>query len=211
MSRNVLPTLLLVATINLIFLTPALAHRVRVFAFEQDGTIITEAKFNSGRPAKEAAIIVKHGEGERVLLTGTTDDQGSFSFLVPDEAKNNRLDLKIILDAGGGHQGSWLLKAEDYLPQTGAVTVPSMSTTPATSMNEQNTSPSSASSSAPENEILQRLIKQTIAKEIAPIKRMLLEQQQQKITLQDILGGLGYILGLAGIAAYFQAKRGVKQ
>ena len=54
---------------------------------------------------------------------------------------------------------------------------------------------------------LEQIIEQVIEKELSPIKRILAENSEQKLKLQDILGGLGYILGLAGIAAYFQSKK----
>ena len=36
--------------------------------------------------------------------------------------------------------------------------------------------------------------------------RMLAEMQEQKVRLTDVLGGLGYIFGLVGVAAYFKRK-----
>jgi len=56
-------------------------------------------------------------------------------------------------------------------------------------------------------EQLTRIIESTLEKELAPVKRSLAKQQEQKTSLQDILGGVGYIIGLAGIAAYFKSKK----
>jgi nickel transport protein len=36
--------------------------------------------------------------------------------------------------------------------------------------------------------------------------RALAEMQERKIRLTDVLGGLGYIFGLVGVAAYFKRK-----
>jgi len=51
------------------------------------------------------------------------------------------------------------------------------------------------------------VVEKIIVRELIPIKRKLAEGSEQKLTLRDILGGLGYIFGLAGIAAYFQSKK----
>jgi hypothetical protein len=37
--------------------------------------------------------------------------------------------------------------------------------------------------------------------------RTLAEMQEQKVRLTDVLGGLGYIFGLVGVAAYFKRPR----
>ena len=36
--------------------------------------------------------------------------------------------------------------------------------------------------------------------------RTLAEMQEQKVRLTDVLGGIGYIIGLVGVAAYFKRK-----
>jgi nickel transport protein len=56
-------------------------------------------------------------------------------------------------------------------------------------------------------EQLTRIIESTLERKLAPIKRSLAKQQEQQPSLQDILGGIGYIFGLAGIAAYFKSKK----
>ena len=54
---------------------------------------------------------------------------------------------------------------------------------------------------------LNQLLETTIDKKLAPIKRTLAENSDKGPSLQDILGGIGYILGLAGIAAYVQSLK----
>jgi nickel transport protein len=49
-------------------------------------------------------------------------------------------------------------------------------------------------------------IEKALDKKLAPIMRMLAEMQEQKVRLTDVLGGLGYIFGLVGVAAYFKRK-----
>lgn len=41
---------------------------------------------------------------------------------------------------------------------------------------------------------------------LAPIRRALLEQDQRGPGLQEIIGGIGWIFGLVGIAAYFKSR-----
>ena len=47
-----------------------------------------------------------------------------------------------------------------------------------------------------------------VEKKTAPIMKKLLkiEEEMQKPSIQEILGGIGYILGLMGIGIYFKSK-----
>ena len=94
--------------------TPALAHRVTVFAYAEGNTIHTESKFVPSEPVRQGKILVLDAKTGKQLLTGTTDDQGKFSFQVPAEAKAQKMDLKIVIEAAMGHRGEWLLKADQY-------------------------------------------------------------------------------------------------
>jgi len=95
--------------------TPALAHRVMVFAYAEGNTIHTESKFVPNTPCKQGKVIVQDAKTGKDLLTGQTDDQGKFSFPVPAEAKAQKMDLKIVVEAAMGHRGEFLLKADKYL------------------------------------------------------------------------------------------------
>jgi len=54
---------------------------------------------------------------------------------------------------------------------------------------------------------IDKVIEKALDKKLAPIMRTLAEMQEQKIRLTDVLGGLGYIFGLVGVAAYFKCKK----
>jgi len=66
--------------------------------------------------------------------------------------------------------------------------------------------PSSAAST-PLPAGIDKALEKALDKKLAPIMRTLAEMQEPKIRLTDVLGGLGYIFGLAGVAAYFKQKR----
>ena len=53
---------------------------------------------------------------------------------------------------------------------------------------------------------IDKALEKALDKKLAPIMRTLSEMQEQKIRLTDVLGGLGYIFGLVGVAAYFKRK-----
>ena len=53
---------------------------------------------------------------------------------------------------------------------------------------------------------IDKAFEKALDKKLAPVLRTLAEMQEQKIRLTDVLGGIGYIIGLVGIAAYFKRK-----
>jgi len=185
------------------------AHKVRIFAWEEGGTIQTEVKFSGGRPAKNAQIIVTSEKDHKKILTGRTNDKGLFTFPIPETARKNKYNLKITVNSGDGHKNSWLLDAQDYLQISGnSLQHPTPSLPPAplltTSPLVEQTKPSTCALS---QEQLSQIIESALDKQLGPIKRSLAEQQDKPPSLQDILGGIGYILGLAGIAAYFKSQK----
>ncbi len=184
------------------FSSAAYAHKVRVFAYGEGDTIVGETAFSGGRAAKGSKIIVKDAASEKVLTTCVTDDNGKFHFPIPGEAKQKRLDLQIIISVGEGHRGEWLLEADDYL-EGGLEGVP----TPQKSVAESLPADSAAKVLSTDDERVRQMMEDVLDRKLAPVKRMLSKSQDRGPTLQDILGGLGYLLGLAGIVAYMKSKK----
>ncbi len=85
--------------------TTALAHKIIVFAWVEQGQIHIEGSFGSNRPAKNCVIQVKNTKGI-LVHQGTTDTQGLYSFKLP---KHPGSDLIITLAAGPGHSGQWTI------------------------------------------------------------------------------------------------------
>ena len=211
-------TILLQLTLPLLLIVlsslPGHAHKVRIFAWEESGIINTEVKFSGGRPAKNAQISVTSIRDMKELLTGITDSNGMFSFPIPDTAKKNHYNLEISVNSGDGHKNSWLLNAADYLKITENThqqqPAPSSPPSSPTSLQAAQQAPPEQQKSTlvvVAQEQLSQIIESALDKKLGPIKRSLAEQQEKKPSLQDIFGGIGYILGLAGIAAYFKSQK----
>jgi nickel transport protein len=191
------------------FALPALAHRVLVYAYAEGDTIHTESKFVPDTPVRQGKVLVVDQKTDKELLTGQTDDQGKFSFKIPAEALEQKLDLKIVIEAAMGHRGQWLLKADSYLtgvkPEAaGAPTAPAqaLETTPATPV---------AKAAGVDRQTMEDAMNKALERQLAPIKEMLTELAIHRTSLTDILGGIGYILGIFGLWAYFLSKRSKNQ
>lgn len=176
---------------------PAMAHRATVFAWVDGDTVHVISKFSGGRKGKNALIEVYDTRGN-LLHTGNTDSEGKMVFSAPQKS-----DLKIVLRAGMGHRAEWTVRADEFEkhthPEQPAVAA-SESKKPASSMAEPSDRPLSA------DQVIS-LVEQALDRKLKPIMQMLSENRQTGPTISDIVGGLGYILGLVGLGAYIQFRR----
>ncbi|MHB9075370.1 MAG: hypothetical protein ACYC6G_17835 [Desulfobaccales bacterium] len=184
-----------------VFTAPALAHRVLVFAYAEGGTIHTESKFIPDTPVRQGKLLVLDHKTGQELLAGKTDDQGKFSFKIPAAAAAQKMDLNIVVEAAMGHRGAWLLKADSYLsgaaPGKAAAPAPASPTAPA--------APETKAANA-DQQALEAAVNKALERQLAPIKEMLTELTIHRTTPADIIGGIGYILGIFGLWAYFQSR-----
>lgn len=197
------------------------AHKVRVFAYVEGNNIVGETAFSGGKSAKNVAIEI-HNEADNALITKTTsDEKGEFSLPIPDLAREQRLNLLIVVNGGDGHKNSWLLKAEEYLPPStlsdhGQTAIPAAATPESSSSaTEGEEGPAQAGVTAAQQllseESLRRIVDESVEKQLRPVKHMLAENREKRISLQDIIGGFGYIFGLAGVAAYFSSRKKIEK
>lgn len=180
---------------SLFFSNPCFAHKVRIFAWGEGETIHTEAKFSGGRPAQNATVTVINNNTGDELLRGTTDKQGLFLFPAPDSQIE---EINIVINSGDGHKNSWLYQ----LSQTDN----SFSEPSHTHETQDTVENEPLATKALTEERLSQIINESLEKKLAPIRRQLAQDQEKGPDIKDILGGIGYILGLAGIAAYMKSK-----
>lgn len=168
------------------------------------------------------ALFTVSDERGAVLLQGRTDEAGRFCFTRPGEA-----GLTIAVSAGQGHRGEFTLAAEKSAAAGSAVPVPS-SPVPAvhkTPFEEQRgvpQPPAAASSVPPEaavhKEMLQSAIREELQRSLPPLLERSLagfsavnaarpEERESGPDLRDIVGGLGWIAGLAALAVFYRSRR----
>lgn len=190
------------------------AHRVNIFAYVDGDTVVTESGYSRTSRVMSGTIEVFDAATGQRLLSGTTDDTGHFAFPIPEQARAGTMDLRLLLSAGEGHQAEWTVKAEELATAgTMAQTTAAQPTAPApeqsapqtealpllsTKAGQQDQPAAAPLTSAQADAMLRR--------ELAPIKQMLAELNQPGPGMTEIIGGIGYILGIFGIAAYMKSR-----
>jgi len=92
----------------ILFSGNALAHKVNIFAYAEDGVVYTESYFSEGKKVVNSKIEVFDAKNNKLLITGETDGDGKFSFDVPKPT-----GLRIVLTASMGHKNEYLLSEEE--------------------------------------------------------------------------------------------------
>jgi len=190
-SRRWMVYLLSAAAFWLVFSTmPAWAHKVMIFAWVEGDTVYTQSKFSGGKKAKNSTVLVYDEEGNQ-LLEGKTDEQGEFSFKVP-----KKTDLKVVLKASMGHMAEWKIPAEEIKGEAG----------PSTDAKTSRELPVPGNVSLSRQEV-KALIDESLERKLAPILNMLADSLDRGPSVSEVIGGVGYIFGLVGVALYFATRR----
>jgi nickel transport protein len=183
------------------------AHKVNVFAYVEKGEIAGEGYFSDGTKAQLSSVIIKDASGKELAKT-TTGKDGSFRLPLPKADP----PLTVYLFASEGHENTYTLKAADISPDSGepaaAAPVPAPDQTPG--LAPPPVSPAGDAAQAVAPAWVAAAVDQAVAARLAPIKAQLarLAEQGDRVTLKDVFGGLGWILGIFGAAAYIASRRG---
>ena len=178
----------------------ALAHRLSVFAYTEGSTIQGSAYFAGGGAAGSAQVTV-YGPDGAVLGTTTTDEAGQFAF----EA-TLRVDHRITVETADGHAAEFVVAATDLpasLPggaEPSAIDVTAVEGTTAAEADLPGTMP------AIDDAALEAMVSRAVQQQIRPLREDLIAYADA-VRVSDIMGGIGYIVGIFGVLAYVLSLR----
>ena len=193
------------------------AHRVNVFAFVDGGEIQVECGFSKSQKVKGGKLVITDRETGGTLLEGITDDRGIFRFRPEDEFLRTGHGLEILLLAGEGHRDTWQVSPEE-LRALSALPPPALlkhadtvvrgqeAGPPERQVARDSTGDRSTTIPALDANELEIIVGKVVDAKLAPVKQALARQQDPG--LRDIVGGIGWILGLLGLATYMKYRRG---
>ena len=179
----------------MVFASPAHAHKLKVFATAVGAEIEGSVYFVGSGPAPGAKVSIETGDGEPPVLL-QTDTDGKFAF-----AAARRVNHVITVDAGDGHSAQTIVAA-DNLPSS----LPSSAGTAAALIAPAAAAVPVVAGGAS----LEDLVAKAVAQQIRPLREQLNAYEDQ-VRLRDIVGGIGYIIGLAGLAMWLRSRRRERQ
>lgn len=105
--HDFMPLIAVVGLCALFFSGPALAHKVNIFAYVENGQIHTESYFPDGKAVEQGAIEILDSQGQKVA-EGVTDKEGKCVLPIPKKD-----DLTIVINATMGHRNTFVLKKSE--------------------------------------------------------------------------------------------------
>lgn len=191
------------------FLIPSQAwsHKVNVFAWPEGTNLHIESKFSGGRPVQNTPVEVYKIPDNTLLFSGTTNEQGELLFPLPPSILKNPVGLKIVLTASMGHKDEWLVRPEEIAEAAAETDGGAASKSTAQPQTTSQPSTSMKTKTDLKEEAVQKAMEKALDKKLAPVLRKLAEMEQQGPSLSEIIGGLGYIVGLLGVYVYFRSKK----
>lgn len=193
----------------ILFDVPAFAHKVSIFAWVEGDTVYTRSKFSGGKRVKNSSVILFDSDGNK-LLEGKTDDNGEFSFKI---TKQNA--LKVVLKASMGHMAEWTIPFEEINPEAvlnnskpeSDIKDSYETSSKSQTMNSGTNLSALSESHGISRQEIKKLIDESLDKKLAPIMNILADSYGGGPGLTEIIGGIGYIFGLMGVAMYFTSRR----
>lgn len=196
--------------------TPAYAHKVMVFGYLEGGRVHLEGYFADGKKVENSLVEVFAKDGKK-LLEGKTDEKGVFSFPMPDVP-----EVRVVLTGSMGHRAECIVEGGKGAPAREASPdrrkAPARAPAKAAVKSEQEHLGASAAA-APlnksaalgtvhmEEDRIRAIIAEELDRKLAPLLREVTILGQDRTSLTDVIGGIGYIAGIMGIIMYFKARR----
>lgn len=202
--------LLLLIAVFFSMTSASFAHKISVFADVDNGKVNIMGYFSDGTPCKDSQVKVFDAKTGKLLLTGKTDKEGNFSFKPPKIT-----DLKVVVNAELGHRAETIIPASELSASGTSDTSEETATeTNQTTVSDEQTAESQQSpgmniSKEELQKIVETAVNRAIERELKPLHQELLdiEMALTKPSIAEIFGGIGWIFGLFGTAAYFYSRK----
>ena len=169
-----------VAAILLFAVAHAHAHRINILALPEGTLINGYVYYADGAPASGLPVHVRDVSGNSVT-TLETDGEGRFTYQ-PDDSDT----LVFVVETADGHRAETAVDFDSM--KSDSVNGVFQSAVPTAGLGSED---------------IQRIVQH----EIAPL-RIQLDAYERQTRFRDILGGIGYIVGVTGLWAWWKSRHG---
>ncbi|MCP4707573.1 MAG: DUF4198 domain-containing protein [Planctomycetes bacterium] len=183
-----------------VFGATGMGHELHLFVSVAGENITGYTYYQGGERVVNVDIEI-WGAGDDIVFMGKTDEKGEFIFKPTYQS-----DYKVVAMSVDGHRAEQEIKASALpsgLPEKGEVVENPLSGVPAFGW-------SGAEADAGEiviaEESLRAILDESVARQVRPLQEQLAEYES-KVRIRDVVGGLGFICGLAGVGMIFASKK----
>ncbi len=162
----------------------ASAHSLTLFVHEEGGAVKGSAYFTGGNPAKNVGVQVIDA-ADKTVAEIETDDAGNFIYTGPRPGGA----LRFVVSTADGHRAESKLESVS----SGA---PAAEHSPAQTEDNVVNNPFAHPPQAA-----------SVERQLGAIQQAL-DRLENRLWLRDVIGGIGYIFGLAGLWALWKSRSG---
>lgn len=170
----------------------AWGHAVELFATASGNAVRGTMRYPDGTRITEAPVRAHDPEGA-LLAETVTDEAGRFTLPI-----SRVCDYRITGDAGEGHVGVYTVPESEI---EAAVAAPPESPAPVSAASAPETDQHASADFA----AIEARIDQAVARQLAPLREQLF-QYERTTRFRDIVGGIGYLFGVAGLLALVRGR-----
>lgn len=212
MYSKILPGFVLAVLSVITVAPPCFAHKVNVYAYVETESLVVNGYFGAGVKAGGCKVEVHDSSGAS-LLVGKTDSDGICVFRIRDLPLGNNL-FRITLEADMGHKATYEIDLSEELAAPGGLDKSRPPMPESSEVGPKSTTDHGPSLHLSQDELIHRL-EEIIDRKLEPLFRALSRQERAQTEkkavsspgMTEIIGGIGWIVGLAGIAAFALSRR----
>lgn len=186
----------------------ASAHSVYIYAWPDGSKICTESYFNRQSKVVGGEVIMSGADGTELGRAKTGED-GGVCFDLPGTPDS----VTFTLLAGQGHKSEYILDGAELAEAVRAAAEERRQTGDASGTAQALSDSSGKSGVSPvanvRAEDIRAIVREEMQNQLGPLHRALAEAKSEREPgVRDIVGGLGWIAGIAALAYWVARKRG---
>ena len=197
------------------------AHKINVFAWLDGDQVHIDAYFTKSSKVLYAPVKVLDLRGN-LLLSGNTDEHGQWGFYLKDLNQLPPDGLEVVVEEASGHKAEYTLTRQDlaeaHKPKPSRESHPKALAENSETQSGMAPSPNDVERSGPvqisDIDQIQAVFAEVLDSRLQPIsnalvaqQKLLIEERDRGPSVSEIVGGVGWIVGLFGMLGYFLNRR----
>ncbi len=179
------------------------SHGIKIAARVDNGNLVVESSLAGHRLVPGSSVAVKNAQTKNTIISGKVDKQGAYKIELSSNLLNNPTDLLITVSDTFGHHAKTVIKQGTYSSQQSK---------PQDELLDHHSHPALHPSTDQaieqySKEELKQMIAAVLEQKLSPLRGQIAELGKDKNSFQDIIGGIGYLVGLAGLGAWMKSRK----
>ncbi len=182
------------------FPTDVFSHGMKITARMDNRQLVVESSLEGHKLPKGSEVVVTDNQSKKELLKGAVATKGIFKVPLPTDLLANPVDLLVSVSDRYGHHAKTVVKHELY-----EGLLPQKQKSQSHTQQPQKDQPEKELPTSQES--LRQMMGELMEQKLSPVRAQLAALEKDRVSFRDIIGGIGYLVGLAGLAAWMRSRK----